>query len=306
MRPPSVPTRVERPQSGPEPVPVGPRPAAGRPASGATPRPGPAGPNAPVAPQGPPSPARKPPPPPKPTYRDEEPDEDESPTAMFVHPMPMKYDPNGPPVASVDEPRPATPAAGLPARAPGPAAGAPPPAPATHNLVDGDDDFSEPPTAIHMPAFRPEDVPGAPPLPAEFRGAGPMPSPIGAPIPAAGAPHAAQQAPAAHAPAPVPQQAAGPRGFVPPGVAPQQAAPAAYAPAPMGAPAQPMQQTPYELGPSASHPSRVASAGAGYAQTPPPIDPDAAPLWLKAVALSTVVSALTVLGVLGWMVARRF
>lgn len=35
-------------------------------------------------------------------------------------------------------------------------------------------------------------------------------------------------------------------------------------------------------------------------------DPDAAPVWLKAVALSSVVSAITVLGVLGWMLSVRF
>lgn len=36
------------------------------------------------------------------------------------------------------------------------------------------------------------------------------------------------------------------------------------------------------------------------------VDPDAAPVWLKALALSSVVSALTVLGVLGWMLSGRF
>lgn len=36
------------------------------------------------------------------------------------------------------------------------------------------------------------------------------------------------------------------------------------------------------------------------------VDPDAAPVWLKAVALSSVVSAVTVLGVLGWMLSARF
>ncbi|PIE05521.1 MAG: hypothetical protein CSA75_04315 [Sorangium cellulosum] len=36
------------------------------------------------------------------------------------------------------------------------------------------------------------------------------------------------------------------------------------------------------------------------------VDPDAAPVWLKAIALSSVVSAITVLGVLGWMISKKF
>jgi hypothetical protein len=36
------------------------------------------------------------------------------------------------------------------------------------------------------------------------------------------------------------------------------------------------------------------------------MDPDAAPVWLKAFALSSVVSALVVLVVLGWMLFTRF
>ncbi len=306
-RPPSVPTRVERPASAVETHASGPRPAAGRPALGAAPRHDMAGRAAPVAPAGPPSMPRRPPPPPKPSYEDEEPDEDESPTAMFVHPSPMTYNPNGPLEADTVELPGPKPAAGSPPQAAAvPAAGAPPPAPPVAS--DDDEDYSEPPTAIHMPAFRPEEVPGAPRVPSEFRGPGAMPSPIGDPIPSAAMTAGVQPAAAGPAPAPAVQQPAAMGAFTPPGVTSQAVAPAPAAPqqAPAVAQPQPAQQVSYDFGPSASHPSRVAAMAPAYAPTPPPVDPDAAPLWLKAIALSTVVSALTVLAVLGWMVAHRF
>jgi len=63
-----------------------------------------------------------------------------------------------------------------------------------------------------------------------------------------------------------------------------------------------------QLHSSASAPSGHTGPGA---VTPPGepivtyVDPDAAPVWLKAIALSSVVSALTVLGVLGYMLSVR-
>ncbi len=268
---PSVPTRVERPQSTAEPMPSAPRPAAGQPSS-------------PLAkPQGPVSLPRKPPPPPKRSFEDEEPDEDDAPTAMFVHASPMTYDPNGPPVPS--------PAAGAPAAPPSPA-------PASQDLID-DGDYSEPPTAIHVPAYRPDEVPAAPPIPSEFRG--------GAQAAAAAAP-----APVAAVPSPISPA------FRPPGVEPAPApVPTALAPVAQPTPAaagavqgiatpqQPIQTGPFDQPPSPSHPSRVMPPNPPYGLMPME-DPDAAPTWLQAIAISTVVSAVTVLGVLGWMVLRRF
>jgi uncharacterized protein with LGFP repeats len=59
---------------------------------------------------------------------------------------------------------------------------------------------------------------------------------------------------------------------------------------------------------AAIQPPAVGHTGSGL-MTPtgaPFVDPDAAPVWLKALALSSVVSALTVLGVLGWLLKNRF
>jgi hypothetical protein len=59
-----------------------------------------------------------------------------------------------------------------------------------------------------------------------------------------------------------------------------------------------------------AHATSPANLAAGLGTVPrspsPHADLDAAPLWLKAIAVSTVVSALTVLGVLFWMIQQRF
>lgn len=50
----------------------------------------------------------------------------------------------------------------------------------------------------------------------------------------------------------------------------------------------------------------VASNTSPARQPQRPYDPEAAPLWLKTVAVCTVLSAITVLLVLGWMINDRF
>ena len=234
-KPPSIPTRIERPlaqQEAPSPAP--PRP---------------------------PSPTAKAPPPPQRNYeKAPDPDdieEDEAPTAMFVHPVKYTYDPDGPPqqAESLDD-------------------------------EDDEDDY-EPATAIHVSPYRGDGSPGMPPAPSDF---GQPASPGGPPL---GYPPAASQSQPVNAPiasvAPTP----------PPG---GQYAPAAIASSRSDARLQQTQQLqaimpqPLQVGGTPISTDAIATF----------VDPDAAPVWLKAMAVSSVVSALTVLGVLGWMITQRF
>lgn len=143
-------------------------------------------------------------------------------------------------------------------------------------LDDDDDDEDEPPTAIHVSPYRGDGAEEAPK---------PQPSPPPAPAPQ---------------PARPPQSAPQPsQGYQPPGVG-QQAAPAQPDPRMF----ETQQLSAVQMAPASGQ------TGPGVA-TPPGdpmatyVDPDAAPVWLKALALSSVVSALTVLGVLGWMLSTR-
>jgi hypothetical protein len=59
-----------------------------------------------------------------------------------------------------------------------------------------------------------------------------------------------------------------------------------------------------------AHATNPPNRSAGLDSVPrsltPFVDPDAAPLWLKAIAISSVASALTVLSALLWMIQQRF
>ncbi len=220
----------------------------------------------PAPPAPPPSASAKAPPPPRQPDPPEEEDFDEAPTAMFVHPVKYTYDPDAPPGA------PGAPAA----------------------LEDDDDDY-EPPTAIHVSPYRGDAAPEpfgqiqrpqaiAPVAPS----ATPPPVVPKAPVPAAGAP-------------------AKPPPFLPPGVQSQQ-----QPPQPVRPPVDPRMletQQVSSVQPAAQFiPGQTGSGLMTPTGTPMAtfVDPDAAPVWLKALALSSVVSALTVLGVLGWMLSGRF
>jgi len=226
----------------------------------------------PAPPAPPPSASAKAPPPPRQPEPPEEEDFDEAPTAMFVHPVKYTYDPDAPPGA--------------------------PGAPAS--LEDDDDDDYEPPTAIHMSPYR-GDAGGPEPFgqiqrPPAVAPPSATPAPVvpKAPVPAAGAP-------------------AKPPPFMPPGVVQSERQPQ---PQPQSQPARPQvdprmletQQVSSAQPPAQFIPGQTGSGLMTPTGTPMAtfVDPDAAPVWLKALALSSVVSALTVLGVLGWMLSGRF
>jgi hypothetical protein len=66
------------------------------------------------------------------------------------------------------------------------------------------------------------------------------------------------------------------------------------APAPIETPSQPPVSRPFNT-PTAARPA-VGQA---------PADPNAAPMWMKAVAIATLISAITVLTIFGYMVSQR-
>jgi hypothetical protein len=189
---------------------------------------------------------------------------------MFVHPVKYTYDPDAPPGA------PGAPAA----------------------IEDDDDDDYEPPTAIHMSPYRgdaggPDGFgqiqrsPAAPQVPS----ATPAPVIPKAPVPAAGAP-------------------AKPPPYLPPGVhnepqpqPPPQPARPAVDPRMLETQQLSSAQPPAQFIPGQTGSGLMTPTGTPMATF---VDPDAAPVWLKALALSSVVSAITVLGVLGWMLSGRF
>jgi len=157
---------------------------------------------------------------------------------------------------------------------------------------EDDDDEDEPPTAIHMSPYRGDATPGMP----EAMGQPPRlqptppPAPLPAPVPAAGE--------RAHPPVQP--------GFAPPGVA-EPAPPARPKPDPRMFETQQLPSAQYAPPPVSGQTGQTGPGVATPAGDPMAtfVDPDAAPVWLKAVALSSVVSALTVLGVLGWMLSVR-
>ena len=263
-------------------------------------------------PQPPPPPTRRPPPPPSLRHDDDDDrdhEQDEAPTAMFVHPVPMQYDPDGPPSQ--------------------PFAGSSPSGASMVGVPDDDDELSEPATAIHIPAYRPDEYSG--------RGADSGKRKVSAPLPAAGTPAAPPTSPpqpsfpstrpAPHAPAPdfsprvdkpfIPAEAAAPQRPAPqtppaPQMHPAPQMPPAPPPAMQMPPAPPAaMQFPAQPQSAPQAMPAAAFATALVARPPPPVqtplaDSDAAPLWLKFAAACSVLSAFTVLGVLGWMVVQRF
>jgi len=131
--------------------------------------------------------------------------------------------------------------------------------------------------------------------------------------PQAVGPYCAQPDPAqqgAFVPAPLPEPPSFNEPLIP-GVPPAQRAPMAQTsdasipiPGMPGALAsEPMSSSPSRISTGAG--SRLSVAGSSPAASLASVDVDAAPGWLKALAFTTVASAVLVLAVLGWLVSQR-